>query len=81
MRLGEGGEGTRCRRACCTRARARRQWAASIIHPNSIKHPWAKWVEAAGRCMRPGDGGEGMEVPPRISYIGEGPAPMGCTHI
>ena len=66
----------RCRRACRTRARARRQRAASITNPNPTKRPGARWVEAAGGRVRLGDGGEGVEVSPRVSYSGEGLTPL-----
>ena len=36
----------------------------------------ARWVEAAGGRVRLGKGGEGVEVSPRVSYSGEGLAPL-----
>ncbi|KAK9843554.1 hypothetical protein WJX81_008640 [Elliptochloris bilobata] len=35
-----------------------------------------RWVEAAGGRVRLGKGGEGVEVSPRVSYSGEGLAPL-----
>ena len=34
-------------------------------------------MEAAGGRVRLGEGGEGVEVSPRVSYSGEGPTPTG----
>lgn len=36
----------------------------------------ARWVEAAGARVRLGKGEEGVEVSPRVSYSGEGLAPL-----
>ena len=36
----------------------------------------ARWVEAAGARVRLGQGEQGVEVSPRVSYSGEGLAPL-----
>lgn len=56
--------------------RALRQWAACIIIPNPVKCPGGRWVEAAGARVRLDKECEGVEVSPRVSYSGEGLAPL-----